>query len=79
MPQKPGTDGSVHAALKDALGPMPDQGAEPQPQGSGLFTNSRIPYALNSRPYPDRFTPPKGRRGSEATIPLMNTIRRGIS
>src|ERR1019366_10777093 len=28
------------------------------------FTNSRIPQALSSRPYPDALTPPKGRRAS---------------
>src|SRR2546430_4833149 len=38
-----------------------------------MFTNSLIPYSESSRPYPDRFTPPNGRRASEATIPLMNT------
>src|SRR5207247_3043640 len=38
------------------------------------FVNSRIPTAPSSRPKPERFTPPNGRRGSEATIALMKTI-----
>ena len=32
------------------------------------FVNSRIPYVLNSRPTPERFTPPNGTLGSEKTI-----------
>ncbi len=39
-----------------------------------MLTNSRIPNSLNSLPYPDCFTPPKGSRGSEAVIPFTNTI-----
>ncbi len=35
--------------------------------------NSRIPNGPSSRPQPLRFTPPKGRRGSDATIPLTKT------
>src|SRR5439155_304395 len=38
------------------------------------FVNSRMPKAESSRPYPDRFTPPNGRRGSDATMPLTNTL-----
>src|SRR6266513_1614709 len=33
-----------------------------------------MPAAPSSRPKPERFTPPNGRRGSEATIALMKTI-----
>src|SRR6266481_2306107 len=39
-----------------------------------VFVNSRVPAAPSSRPKPERFTPPNGRRGSEATIALMKTI-----
>src|SRR6266478_4700526 len=39
-----------------------------------MFVNSRMPCAPNSRPCPDHFTPPKGIRGSEATIRFMKTI-----
>src|SRR5271169_4088839 len=38
-----------------------------------MLTNSRIPCTLSSRPNPEFFTPPNGRRGSDATIPLINT------
>src|ERR1043165_272271 len=38
------------------------------------FVNSRIPAAPSSRPNPERFTPPKGRRGSDATIDFIKTI-----
>ena len=37
------------------------------------LTNSRMPCAPSSRPYPDRLMPPNGSRGSEATMPLTNT------
>src|SRR5205823_12941971 len=39
-----------------------------------VFTNSRIPAAPSSLPNPERFTPPNGNLGSEATIPLTKTI-----
>src|SRR6266481_2843647 len=39
-----------------------------------VFVNSRVPAAPSSRPKPERFTPPNGRRGSDATIALMKTI-----
>src|SRR2546430_15129556 len=39
-----------------------------------VFVNSRIPAAPSSRPKPERFTPPNGKRGSEATIPVMKNI-----
>src|ERR1700686_696922 len=39
-----------------------------------IFLNSRIPLMLNSRPWPELFTPPKGTRGSDATIWLIKTI-----
>src|SRR5438874_13010156 len=39
-----------------------------------VFTNSRIPAAPSSLPNPERFTPPKGNLGSEATIALTKTI-----
>src|SRR5262250_1807425 len=39
-----------------------------------IFVNSLIPTAPSSRPCPDHFTPPKGIRGSEATIRLMKTM-----
>src|ERR1700721_4316352 len=41
-----------------------------------VFTlvNSLMPKGPSSRPKPDCFTPPKGTRGSEATILLMNTM-----
>jgi iron complex outermembrane receptor protein len=39
-----------------------------------VFVNSRIPAEPSSRPKPERFTPPNGRRGSDATIALMKTI-----
>src|SRR5947207_2950942 len=38
-----------------------------------MLVNSLIPYDDSSRPYPERFTPPNGRRASDATMPLMNT------
>src|SRR5262249_484987 len=38
-----------------------------------VFVNSRMPVAPSSRPKPERFTPPNGKRGSEATIALMKT------
>src|ERR1700730_7937024 len=37
------------------------------------LTNSWIPKEESSRPYPLLLTPPKGRRGSDAVIPLMKT------
>ncbi len=37
------------------------------------FTNCRMPCRPSSRPKPLFFTPPNGRRGSLATIELMNT------
>ena len=37
------------------------------------LTNSRIPWADSSRPKPDFLMPPKGRRGSLLTRPLMKT------
>jgi hypothetical protein len=33
-----------------------------------VFVNSRMPYGPSSRPWPEAFTPPKGTRGSLATI-----------
>src|ERR1700683_1460436 len=39
-----------------------------------MFMNSRIPNIASSRPWPERFTPPKGSRGSDATMRLMKTI-----
>src|SRR5438067_3316137 len=39
-----------------------------------LFTNSRIPAAPSSLPNPERFTPPNGNLGSEATIALTKTV-----
>src|ERR1700739_3693803 len=39
-----------------------------------VFVNSRMPYGPSSRPWPEAFTPPKGTRGSLATIWLMKTI-----
>src|SRR5258708_37855033 len=38
-----------------------------------MLTNSRMPNDDNSRPYPLRLTPPNGRPGSLAGIPLINT------
>jgi hypothetical protein len=32
-----------------------------------MSVNSRMPCTPSSRPWPDHFTPPKGKRGSEAT------------
>ncbi|MCR5875727.1 hypothetical protein LRS10_17075 [Phenylobacterium sp. J426] len=46
------------------------------------MTNSRMPKRVSSRPYPECFTPPKGRRTSERTfwftklIPASSRIRR---
>src|SRR6266852_8486335 len=37
------------------------------------LTNSRIPITSSSRPWPLDLMPPKGRRGSDFTMPLMNT------
>src|ERR1700751_988702 len=39
-----------------------------------VFVNSRMQYGPSSRPWPEAFTPPKGTRGSLATIWLMKTI-----
>src|SRR5208337_1431519 len=39
-----------------------------------MFTNSRIPCTASSRPWPEYFTPPKGKRGSDATILFKKTI-----
>jgi hypothetical protein len=39
-----------------------------------MFVNSRMPTAPNSRPKPERFTPPNGTLGSDATMVLKNTI-----
>src|SRR5256714_279639 len=39
-----------------------------------MFTNSRSPYSDSSRPYPERFTPPNGSRGSDLTNPFTNTL-----
>ena len=39
-----------------------------------MLVNSRMPLTLNSRPWPERLTPPKGMRGSDATIWLMKTM-----
>ncbi len=36
--------------------------------------NSRIPCSASSRPWPENFTPPKGSRGSEATILFRKTM-----
>ena len=44
-----------------------------------MFTNSRMPKSASSRPYPECFTPPNGRRGSDATMPLMKTDPASIS
>src|SRR5665647_572571 len=38
-----------------------------------MLVNSRMPNSDSSRPYPLFLTPPKGSRGSEATMPLTKT------
>src|SRR5260370_12857216 len=39
-----------------------------------VLVNSRIPSTDNSRPWPEALMPPKGRRGSLLTMPLMKTM-----
>src|ERR1039457_6963229 len=39
-----------------------------------MFTNSRIPCTASSRPWPEYFTPPNGKRGSEDTILFRKTM-----
>src|SRR5205809_837328 len=43
-----------------------------------MFTISRRPYRLSSRPMPLCLMPPKGIRGSDFTTPLTNTIPESI-
>jgi len=38
-----------------------------------ILTNSLIPWIASSLPKPECLVPPKGNRGSDFTIPLMNT------
>src|SRR5689334_11468376 len=42
------------------------------------FTKARMPSSPSSRPYPEHFTPPKGRRGSLFTMPFTNTAPASI-
>src|SRR5271168_1191373 len=69
---------SRHRALRLLVGPpyqRPATAATPYfTQTVFIFVNSRIPLIDNSRPWPERFTPPKGTRGSDATIWLIKTI-----
>src|SRR2546421_11582104 len=38
-----------------------------------MLQNSRIPCTDSSRPYPESFTPPKGRAGYDVVIPFTKT------
>src|SRR5229473_2193101 len=48
--------------------------SSPPCQTSLGLVSSNAPGAPSSRPIPEAFTPPKGARGSEWTMSLMNTI-----
>src|SRR5207249_9297385 len=64
------------------LGEVVAGGADPEVHATHTvltFTNSRRPYSDSSRPYPERFTPPNGSRGSDLTSPFTNTLPASIS
>ena len=67
-----GCGGCAHSDCDSAPGPCPSPSANMRTVL--MFTNSRSPYALSSRPYPDALTPPNGKRGSDTTIPFTNTV-----
>src|SRR5579859_950161 len=63
------------SSATSALSSLPAEFAKPHCTHTVLiFMNSRIPFSASSRPCPEYFTPPKGSRGSDATILFRKTM-----